>query len=33
MEMKFHQGIVIFHICIHPTQDHMNCFFAPPDGF
>lgn len=19
-----------FHICLHPTQDHMNCFFAPP---
>ncbi|WEX86354.1 hypothetical protein PZN02_002632 [Sinorhizobium garamanticum] len=21
-----------FHICLHPTEDHMNCFFAPPDG-
>lgn len=19
-----------FHICLHPTEDHMNCFFAPP---
>ena len=22
-----------FHICLHPTEDHANCFFAPPDGF
>lgn len=22
-----------YHICLHPTEDHMNCFFAPPDGF
>jgi len=22
-----------FHICLHPTEDHVNCFFAPPDGF
>ena len=22
-----------FHICLHPTEDHPNCFFAPPDGF
>ncbi|WP_225191689.1 hypothetical protein [Sinorhizobium alkalisoli] len=21
-----------YHICLHPTEDHMNCFFAPPDG-
>lgn len=21
-----------FHICLHPTEDHENCFFAPPDG-
>jgi hypothetical protein len=21
-----------FHICLHPTEDHANCFFAPPDG-
>jgi hypothetical protein len=21
-----------FHICLHPTENHMNCFFAPPDG-
>lgn len=21
-----------FHICLYPTQDHVNCFFAPPDG-
>lgn len=20
-----------FHICLYPTQDHVNCFFAPPD--
>lgn len=22
-----------FHICLHPTEDYVNCFFAPPDGF
>ncbi|MEW9838444.1 hypothetical protein ABUE29_24955 [Mesorhizobium sp. ZMM04-4] len=22
-----------FHICLHPTEDYANCFFAPPDGF
>jgi hypothetical protein len=22
-----------FHICLYPTEDHANCFFAPPDGF
>jgi hypothetical protein len=22
-----------FHICLHPTEEHVNCFFAPPDGF
>ena len=22
-----------YHICLHPTEDHVNCFFAPPDGF
>ena len=22
-----------FHICLHPTEDNVNCFFAPPDGF
>ncbi len=21
-----------YHICLHPTEHHMNCFFAPPDG-
>jgi hypothetical protein len=21
-----------FHICLHPTQEDANCFFAPPDG-
>lgn len=21
-----------FHICLHPTEDHANCFFAPPYG-
>lgn len=21
-----------FHLCLHPTEDHLNCFFAPPDG-
>jgi hypothetical protein len=21
-----------FHICLHPSEDHMNCFFAPPYG-
>ncbi|MDK1490379.1 hypothetical protein QN219_09945 [Sinorhizobium sp. 7-81] len=21
-----------YHICLHPTEEHMNCFFAPPDG-
>lgn len=20
-----------FHICLHPTEDHVNCFFAPPN--
>jgi hypothetical protein len=22
-----------FHICLHPTEENANCFFAPPDGF
>lgn len=22
-----------YHICLHPTEDHANCFFAPPYGF
>lgn len=22
-----------FHICLHPTEDHMNCFFAPAEAF
>jgi hypothetical protein len=22
-----------FHICLHPTEEHVNCFFEPPDGF
>ncbi|KQV28522.1 hypothetical protein ASC97_04430 [Rhizobium sp. Root1203] len=21
-----------FHICLHPTEDDVNCFFAPPDS-
>jgi hypothetical protein len=21
-----------FHICLHPTEHDVNCFFAPPDG-
>lgn len=21
-----------FHLCLHPTEDHLNCFFAPPSG-
>lgn len=21
-----------YHICLHPTEDDVNCFFAPPDG-
>ena len=21
-----------FHICLYPNEDHVNCFFAPPDG-
>lgn len=21
-----------FHICLHPTENDFNCFFAPPDG-
>lgn len=21
-----------FHICLFPSQDQVNCFFAPPDG-
>ena len=21
-----------FHVCLYPTEDHVNCFFAPPDG-
>ncbi|PDT41272.1 MULTISPECIES: hypothetical protein [Sinorhizobium] len=20
-----------YHICLHPTEDDLNCFFAPPD--
>ncbi|CDM59860.1 hypothetical protein [Rhizobium favelukesii] len=20
-----------YHICLHPTEDNLNCFFAPPD--
>ena len=20
-----------YHICLHPTEDNVNCFFAPPD--
>ncbi|WP_244919907.1 hypothetical protein [Rhizobium grahamii] len=19
-----------FHVCLHPTEDYLNCFFAPP---
>lgn len=26
-------GDAHFHICLHPTEDHVNCFFAPPEGF
>jgi hypothetical protein len=22
-----------FHVCLHPTEDYLNCFFAPPSGF
>jgi hypothetical protein len=22
-----------YHIRLHPTEDHANCFFAPPYGF
>nr|WP_081688038.1 hypothetical protein [Rhizobium mesoamericanum] len=21
-----------YHICLHPTENDLNCFFAPPDG-
>lgn len=21
-----------FHICLYPSEDHVNCFFAPPPG-
>ncbi|TIX45804.1 MAG: hypothetical protein E5W81_21145 [Mesorhizobium sp.] len=21
-----------FHICLHPSEEYMNCFFAPPDS-
>lgn len=21
-----------YHICLHPTEDDVNCFFAPPDS-
>jgi hypothetical protein len=21
-----------YHICLHPTEDNLNCFFAPPDN-
>lgn len=21
-----------YHICLHPTEDDLNCFFAPPDA-
>ncbi|CAN7650053.1 hypothetical protein LJR257_004788 [Ensifer adhaerens] len=21
-----------YHICLHPTEDNVNCFFAPPDS-
>lgn len=21
-----------FHMCLHPTEDNLNCFFAPPSG-
>ncbi|WYL52385.1 hypothetical protein WHT83_17760 [Aminobacter sp. P9b] len=21
-----------YHICLHPTEEDVNCFFAPPDG-
>ena len=21
-----------YHICLHPTEDNLNCFFAPPDA-
>lgn len=21
-----------YHLCLHPTEDHVNCFFAPPDS-
>lgn len=21
-----------FHICLHPTEEHENCFFVPPDA-
>lgn len=22
-----------FHACLHPSEHHLNCFFAPPSGF
>lgn len=21
-----------YHACLHPSEHHLNCFFAPPDG-
>lgn len=21
-----------FHVCLYPSEDHVNCFFAPPPG-
>ncbi|MDP9813673.1 hypothetical protein J2W42_006548 [Rhizobium tibeticum] len=25
-------GDGLYHICLHPTEDDVNCFFAPPDS-